>query len=92
MKKIIDSLNCNFFLYFIYRADMTTVFHVRLYGTFIEKQCNLRRNKLHRMNQGSNCLGWNFSNIDNVRAPIQFRREKQLQHLYKIIFPKEPTC
>ena len=33
---------------------MTTVFHARLYGRFIETQSNLRRNKLHITNQGSN--------------------------------------
>ena len=33
------------------------------------------------MNQGSNFLGGSFSNRDNVRAPIQFRRESQPQHL-----------
>ena len=34
-------------------------------------------NELHRTNQGSNFLGGSFSNRDNVRAPIQFRREHQ---------------
>ena len=32
---------------------MTTKFHVRLYGIFIEIQGNLGRNKLHKTNQGS---------------------------------------
>ena len=54
---------------------MTTVFHVWPYGRFIEIQSNLRRKKLHRTNQGSNFLGGSFSNRDNVRAPIPFRRE-----------------
>ena len=40
-------------------------------------QSNLRRKKLHRANQGSNFLGGSFSNRDNVRAPIQCRRESQ---------------
>ena len=40
-------------------------------------QRNLRRNKLHRTNQGSNFLGGSFSNRDNIRASIQFRREIQ---------------
>ena len=31
------------------------------------------------MNQGSNFLGGSFSNRDNVRALIQFRKEKQPQ-------------
>ena len=61
---------------------MTTVFHVWPYGRFIiEIKSNLRRKKLHRMNQGSNFLGGSFSNKNNVRAPIQVRREGQPQHL-----------
>ena len=65
---------------------MTTVFHAWPYGRFIEIQSNLRRKKLHRTNQGSNFLGGSFSNRDNVRAPIQFRRESQPQHLKRWIF------
>ena len=61
--------------------DMTTVFHARPDDRFIEIQSNLRINKLHRTNQGSNFLGGSFSNRDNVRAQIQFRRERQPQHL-----------
>ena len=45
---------------------MTTVFHARTYGRFIETQSNLRRKKLHRTNQGSNFLGSSLSNKDNV--------------------------
>ena len=60
---------------------MTTVFHTWPYGRFIEIQSNLRRKKLHRTNQGSNFLGESFGNRDNVRVPIQFRRESQPQHL-----------
>ena len=30
---------------------MTTAFHARLHGRFIEIQSNLREKKLHRMNQ-----------------------------------------
>ena len=41
-------------------------------------QNNLRGKKLHRRNQGSNFLGDSFSNRDNVRGPIQFRRESQV--------------
>ena len=37
-------------------------------------------------NQGSNCLGGTFSNRDNVRAPIQFGRERKPQHLHINIF------
>ena len=60
---------------------MTKVFHVWSYGSFIEIHSNLRRKKLYRMNHGPNFLGDNFSNRDNVRASIQFRRESQPQHL-----------
>ena len=66
--------------------DMTTVFHTWLYGKFIEIQSNLRRKKLYRTNQGSNFLGGSFSNRDNVRAPIQFRR-KSNPSILKDIFP-----
>ena len=54
---------------------MTTVFHEWSYGRFIEIQTNLRRNKPHKMNQGSDFLGGSSSNGDNVRDPIQFRKE-----------------
>ena len=68
---------------------LTAVFHARLYGMFIEIQRNLRRRTLHRMNQGSNFLGGSFSNNDNVRAPIQFRRQgRQPQLLKRWFFPK----
>ena len=56
---------------------MTTVFHAWLYGGSIETQSNFRRKKLHRMNKDLNFLGGSFSNRDNVRAPIQFIRERQ---------------
>ena len=39
---------------------MTTVFHVWLYGRFIEIQNNLMKKKLQRTNQGSNFLGDNL--------------------------------
>ena len=38
--------------------------------------------------QRSNFLGGNFNNRDNVRAPIQFRRESQSQHLKNWFFLK----
>ena len=60
---------------------MTTVFHAWLYGGFIEVQSNLRSKKFHRTNKGSNFLRGSFSNRENVRAPIQFGRESQAQHL-----------
>ena len=61
--------------------DMAAVFHVLLYGRFMEIHSNLRRKKLHRTNQGSYFLGGSFSDRGNVRAPIQFGRESQPQHL-----------
>ena len=57
--------------------DMTAVFHAWPYGWFKVIQSNLRRKKLHIKNQYFNSLGGFFSNRDNVRAPIQFRRESQ---------------
>ena len=65
-----------------------TLFHTWLYGRFTEIQNNLRRKKLHRINQCSNFLGDSFISRDNIRAPIQFRRESQPQ---KIIFPQKQT-
>ena len=40
-----------------------------------------QRKKLHGANKGSYYLGGNFSNIGNVSAPFQYRREKQSQHV-----------
>ena len=65
---------------------MTSVFHTWSYGRFIEIQSNLRSKKLHRTSQGSDFLGGSFSNRDNIRAPIQFRRDGQLQHLKRWFF------
>ena len=55
---------------------MRTVFHAWLFGRFMKIQSNLKRKKLHRTNQGSDFLEDNFSNRDNVRAPIQFWRKR----------------
>ena len=71
--------------------DMRTALHTWSNGRFIEVESNLRRKKLRRTNQGSNFLGDNFSNWDNVRAPIQFRRESQPQHLKRWFFSHEQT-
>ena len=68
------------------RPDMTTVFHTWSYVRVIEIQSNLRRKKLHRTNQGLYYLGSSFSNRNNVRAPIQFRRKSQSQHLKRCFF------
>ena len=67
---------------------MITVFHARPSGRFVEILNNLWRKKLHKMNQGSNFLRGSFSNRDNVKAPIQFRRERPPQHLKKLFFLK----
>ena len=45
---------------------MTTVFHARSYGRFMEIQSNLSRKKLHTSNQGSNFLGDSFSDRDKI--------------------------
>ena len=55
--------------------DLTTVFYACPYDRFIEIQSNLRRKKLQRMNQGSSFLVGSFSNKDNARTIIQFRRK-----------------
>ena len=60
---------------------MTTIFHKQPYGRFIGIQGNLKRKKFHITNQGSNFTGGSFSNRDNARGLIQFRRESQPKHL-----------
>ena len=62
---------------------MATAFHVRSYVRFIEIKSNLRREKHYKINQGSNFVGGSTSNEENVRAPIQFSKESQSQHLKK---------
>ena len=68
--------------------DMTRVIHAWLYSRFIEIQSKLRRKKNQTPNQGSNFLGASFSNRDNIRAPIQSRKESQ-PSILNIIFPQE---
>ena len=46
--------------------------------------------KLYKANQGSNVLGANFSNGDNVKVPFQFRRETESQHLTRFFFENRP--
>ena len=60
---------------------MATVFQAWPYDRFIEIESNLRRKELHRTNQSPNFLGGSFSNRDNVKAPIQNRRESKPEHL-----------
>ena len=57
-------------------------------SSFKEIQSNLRRKKLHRTNSGSNFLGDSSQNSNNVRAPIQFRRESQPRHPKRWFFLK----
>ena len=63
--------------------DIAIVFHARSYGRFREIKSNFGRKKTHRNNQSSNFLGRSFKKGDNVRAPVQFRRERQPHHLKK---------
>ena len=67
---------------------MKIVFHAWLYGRFIEIQSKPRKKKRHRTNQEFNFLGGRFNNRNNVRAPIQLRRESQPQHLKRSFFLK----
>ena len=46
-------------------SDMSRVFHAKPYGRFIEIKSNLKRKKLHGMDQGLNFLGGSFSNRIN---------------------------
>ena len=68
---------------------MATVFHAWACGKFIEIPSNLWRKKLYRMNQSPNIFRCTFSSRDNVRVPIQFRRESQPQHLKRWFFSQE---
>ena len=56
------------------------------YGRVIQTQRNLRRKKLHRNNKGFNFLGGSFNNRDKVKAPIQFKRASQPQHVKRLFF------
>ena len=58
------------------------------YMVDLEIQINLRRNKLHRTNKGSDFLRGSFSNRNNVRTPIQFRKEYRPKHLKIWLFFK----
>ena len=67
---------------------MTRIYHAWPYGRFIEIKSNLRGKKIHTTILRSNFLGGSFSNRDNVRAPIKFKREGQPQHLKRLFFLK----
>ena len=69
--------------------DMTTVFHARMCGRFIEILSNLGRKKLHRTNQGS------FNNIDNVSPnlnPPSNLQEKVNPRILKGDFSSRTDC
>ena len=68
--------------------NMTAVFLARRNDKFIEIKTNLSRKTLYRTKQKSICLGFSFSNRDNVRDPNQFRRERQSHSLKRWFFFK----
>ena len=55
----------------------------------LNKQRNLKRKKLYRTNEGSTFPGGSFGHKNNVRAPVQYRREIQRQHLKRWFCPKK---
>ena len=58
---------------------MMTLFHARLYGRFVEEieiQSNHRRKKVYRTNQGINFLRGSQGLFQEVRACMQFFRER----------------
>ena len=78
----VEPVQMNIYQSNTYRKDLSRLWdHAWPYGRFVGMQGNLRRKTLHRTNQGSDFLGGTFSNRDNARAPVQFRRESQSQHL-----------
>ena len=71
---------------------MLTLCHAKSYDRFIEIMRNLRRAKLHKMNQGSNFLRDNLPNRENIRIPTKFRIKRLFQHLKRWFFIKNrPT-
>ena len=69
------------------RLDMTTVFHARPYGGFIEIKSHLRKKTLYKINQDSNFLS-TYLQKRQCENPIKFEREKQSQHLKRLFFVK----
>ena len=59
---------------------MTTLFQARPYGRPVEITNNIRRKKLHRMDQSFIFLEAVLA-IDSVRASTQFRRKRESLHL-----------
>ena len=68
---------------------MATVFHARPYGRLVEIKINLRRKKLPRTNQNYNFRRGRFSNRDNIRFPIQSRRERSPNILIDIFLQEQ---
>ena len=70
---------------------MTTVFHTWLCGRFVDiyRATSGERDLIEQMK--APIFSKTVLVTDNVRAPIQFRRESQPQHLKKMIFPQEQT-
>ena len=60
---------------------MAAAFYTSLYVSFIEIKNNLRRQELHRQNQGSKFLKSSFRNRDNKRVLNQLRGERQPQYI-----------
>ena len=70
---------------------MTTVCHARLYGTFIEIKKQLRERETSYYELKFYFFGGSLSNRDNVRALIQFRRERSGLRIFKNNFSsKDP--
>ena len=65
--------------------DVSVGFHARPYSRFMELKSNIEQKKTS-INQVSNFLWDCFSSRDDARAPIQFRRETQSQHLKRWFF------
>ena len=63
-----------------HRPGMTAIFHIRLYGRFIEIKSNLKRKKLYRKNHYSNFLGGSLTNRDTGRDPMGKGSPRILKH------------
>ena len=69
---------------------MTTVSHTWTYGRLIEYRASSgERNFMERIK--AQIFLEAVLATDNVRAPIQFRRESQPKHLKRLFFPQEQT-
>ena len=68
---------------------MIAVFHAKLYDTLKEINRNPRRKKVYRTNQGFSFFGGSFSNIENVRAQINFQEKGNLSMLIDYFLMKD---